>query len=216
MVAVGLSTHGLGTKVPPAVLLFLRRFRPTLEEGIDDARKLFEELKEAGVDYAVVTFEGTARAGYMSDPGQVFVKSLRSPYPRARVLRVDSSRAERSIKARFPAVPVEYAPVERLARVCRATPQELVDPGVTGELTGHTVPRHHPVEPPTARFWSPLRGGPMSWMTASVCAGEPWMCDQSSNVVTPASMAPSAESRSPMYASSGRKAGASLCRTNEM
>jgi transaldolase len=25
--------------------------RPTLEEGIDDARKLFEELKEAGVDY---------------------------------------------------------------------------------------------------------------------------------------------------------------------
>jgi transaldolase len=25
--------------------------RPTLEEGIEDARKLFEELKEAGVDY---------------------------------------------------------------------------------------------------------------------------------------------------------------------
>jgi transaldolase len=25
--------------------------RPTLEEGIDEARKLFEELKEAGVDY---------------------------------------------------------------------------------------------------------------------------------------------------------------------
>jgi transaldolase len=25
--------------------------RPTLEEGIEEARKLFEELKEAGVDY---------------------------------------------------------------------------------------------------------------------------------------------------------------------
>ncbi len=32
----------------------------------------------------------------------------------------------------------------------------------------------------------------------------------------PASMAPSAEIRSPMYASSGRNAGASLCNTNEM
>ena len=29
--------------------------RPTLEEGIDEARKLFEELKEAGVDYDDVT-----------------------------------------------------------------------------------------------------------------------------------------------------------------
>ena len=37
-----------------------------------------------------------------------------------------------------------------------------------------------------------------AWITASVCAGEPWMCDQSSRVVTPASIAPSAEIRSPM------------------
>ena len=34
------------------------------------------DAAEAGVDYAVVTFEGTARAGYMSDPGQVFVKMM--------------------------------------------------------------------------------------------------------------------------------------------
>jgi hypothetical protein len=42
------------------------------------------------------------------------------------------------------------------------------------------------------------------------------MCDQSRRVVIPASMAPRAEIRSPMYASSGRNAGASLCNTNEM
>ncbi len=53
-------------------------------------------------------------------------------------------------------------------------------------------------------------------MTASVWAGEPWMCDQSSRVVTPASMAPSADTRLPTYASSGRNAGASLWSTNEM
>ena len=64
----------------------------------------------------------------------------------------------------------------------------------------------------TARIRSPLS----AWITASVWAGESWMCDQSRRVVIPASIAPSAETRLPTYASSGRNAGASLCRTNEM
>lgn len=34
------------------------------------------DAQEAGVDYEVVTFEGTARAGYMDDPGQVFVSMM--------------------------------------------------------------------------------------------------------------------------------------------
>lgn len=34
------------------------------------------DAAEAGVDYEVVTFEGSARAGYMDDPGQVFVSMM--------------------------------------------------------------------------------------------------------------------------------------------
>jgi NADPH-dependent 2,4-dienoyl-CoA reductase/sulfur reductase-like enzyme len=34
------------------------------------------DAAEAGVEHEVVTFEGTARAGYMDDPGQVFVKMM--------------------------------------------------------------------------------------------------------------------------------------------
>ena len=41
-------------------------------------------------------------------------------------------------------------------------------------------------------------------MAASVCAGLLPMCDQSSTVVTPALIAPSALTRSPMWTSSGR------------
>ena len=50
------------------------------------------------------------------------------------------------------------------------------------------------------RLRTPATGMPAcfnAWITASVCAGEPWMCDQSSSVVTPASIAPSAETRLP-------------------
>jgi CO/xanthine dehydrogenase Mo-binding subunit/aerobic-type carbon monoxide dehydrogenase small subunit (CoxS/CutS family) len=43
---------------------------------------------------AQITAEGDY-VSLMSLPGQVFVRTLRSPYPRARVVRVDSSRAER-------------------------------------------------------------------------------------------------------------------------
>jgi NADPH-dependent 2,4-dienoyl-CoA reductase/sulfur reductase-like enzyme len=34
------------------------------------------DAREAGLDYGVTSFEGTARAGYMPDPGQVFVKMM--------------------------------------------------------------------------------------------------------------------------------------------
>ena len=37
---------------------------------------LESDAEEAGVDAEVVTFEGTARAGYMDDPGTVFVKMV--------------------------------------------------------------------------------------------------------------------------------------------
>jgi len=34
------------------------------------------DAREAGLDYAVTAFQGTARAGYMPDPGEVFVKMM--------------------------------------------------------------------------------------------------------------------------------------------
>lgn len=37
---------------------------------------LVKDAHQAGIDYAVVSFEGSARAGYMDDPGQVFVKMM--------------------------------------------------------------------------------------------------------------------------------------------
>ena len=46
---------------------------------------LESDAREAGVDYEVVTFTGKARAGYMDDPGRVFVKMM-AERPTGRVL----------------------------------------------------------------------------------------------------------------------------------
>ncbi|MGJ5759683.1 helix-turn-helix domain-containing protein [Streptomyces galbus] len=67
------------------------------------------------------------------------------------------------------AVPVDYAPVERLARVCRATPEELVelhrrwilaDAARGNKGSGSSrLPRRRPLPPGTRRRLRQPRGG---------------------------------------------------------
>jgi transaldolase len=53
------------------------RIRPTLEEGIDEARKLFKELKEAGVDYDdVVEVLETEGVQKFADSYKVLVEEI--------------------------------------------------------------------------------------------------------------------------------------------